>query len=1138
MGLPQPGETISDRYHLEGVLGQGGMGQVYMALDTTSDSQVALKTLLTGLDLHNKRFHREIRVMSLLSHPNIVTILDSGEHRSTPYYVMEYIAGKNLDQLRLAEGGRLTEDFALEVASQAAEGLRYIHSNGIIHRDLKPPNVMVTEDGQIKIMDFGLARPLESTENLTLGGFIGTPAYMSPEQAQGEELDYRSDLYSLGIILYELIGGARPFSGKNFARLLQQHAMEPPPPLRSHSPEISPPLEEIVSRLLEKDRSDRFQSAEQLLSALNDLKVYSRQKMSVIAPQMADALFPPAFCGRNDEMARLEQGLARAKSANGRAFSVEGETGIGKTFLLKELGKSARKKGHIAAHANCYEREHLGGQPFAEILEDLLRAADFPVPQEVLTSGLNSALGAFSPGLLPIMRTQEATPSGETAPEVDKSQILHAILTVLRRLSAEKPCLVIVEDIQWADDFTLETLHYLSRQIGQNRICLVFSFRDDTVGTGHPIRRMMEKMEIDGHVERMRLGPLSKDALLQMITSMLGDKDAAFGIGNCVYAESEGHPLFTREILVACIEQGTFRRRDGNWDCEKMALPKMPAGIQGIIEARLAPLEEDSKRLLEQAAILGKTFEFDILHLAAEIDEDELIDKIDLFLRRDLIREESDPDRDRYQFAHSKIRDVLLQGIHPRRVKRYHLSAATSIEKEFSDEIQPHAPQLAEHYSAAGDKEKSLRFHLMAGCGFYCNFSNHRAIRHFEKALDLMDQGISSGEIGVSVSDVIRYLCAIYIREGGERSRVIELVNHMKEIGDRQNDNVILARAHFLQSMSNLFAGELRGMEEESRQVIELIDVSDEPELLAAGYRTQGMALLFQGRLEESEQTFLKAISLVLKERLIQMGSIIYGNPGGNPYTGLIVNLSNTLSHQGRWEEARKWLEEGQQLAEEMNDRVFKPFTQMIWGRYHLLRWEFAQTTKLMNESIKGFEELGFRGLGSIAASFLCEALVKVERLEETRDRLEKDIRISESQQIEMDACYSYRNLAETYLKLGDLDKALTFAEKARETTISVGMRLMQARAEIVLAQVLFARDRSTADHGRKLFEGAIELLKERKAWPLAGLAAFEKAKFLRDCGENAAARKAAGEAREIFQRLETPVPLQEIDSFTNSLTS
>ncbi|HEY8704097.1 MAG TPA: protein kinase [Gaiellaceae bacterium] len=257
------GDVLSDRYELEELIGTGGMSSVFRAHDRLLERKVALKVLhqhYTDDEEYVERFRREARAVATLSHPNIVTVIDRGEHEGRQFIVFEYVEGGNLKQL-IERRGAAPVSTALELAMQIARGLSFAHQQGLIHRDVKPQNVLMNGDGTAKVTDFGIARSLDVKQGMTqTGTVLGTSDYIAPEQAQGQRVDEHTDVYSLGVVLYEMLLNEVPFPGENFVAIAMRHINEEPPSIRDKRPDVPPRVEAAVHRAMAKDPEARFQT--------------------------------------------------------------------------------------------------------------------------------------------------------------------------------------------------------------------------------------------------------------------------------------------------------------------------------------------------------------------------------------------------------------------------------------------------------------------------------------------------------------------------------------------------------------------------------------------------------------------------------------------------------------------------------------------------------------------------------------------------------------------------------------------------------------------------------------------------------------------------------------------------------------
>ncbi len=293
--MTQP-RLLGDRYELDGVVGRGGMAEVYRARDLRLDRVVAIKTLRADLardQTFQARFRREAQSAASLNNPSIVAVYDTGEDLSSgvpvPFIVMEFVEGRTVRDL-LIEGHRLLPERTLEIVSGVLRALEYSHQAGIVHRDIKPGNVMVTRNGDIKVMDFGIARAMSDTQATMTqtAQVIGTAQYLSPEQARGERVDARSDLYSTGCLMYELLTGRPPFTGDSPVAIAYQHVRENPIPPSRLDPSLPPWADSIVLKAMAKSPNDRYQSAAEMNADIQRAASGMQVAASVPPPTRAD----------------------------------------------------------------------------------------------------------------------------------------------------------------------------------------------------------------------------------------------------------------------------------------------------------------------------------------------------------------------------------------------------------------------------------------------------------------------------------------------------------------------------------------------------------------------------------------------------------------------------------------------------------------------------------------------------------------------------------------------------------------------------------------------------------------------------------------------------------------------------------
>src|SRR3954453_10802069 len=357
-----PKQLAGGRYEVQRFLGEGGRKRVYLAHDTMLDRDVAIGIVKTsGLDEDARvRVTREAQSMARLGdHPHVVTVHDIGEEDGDPYIVSQFMAGGSLDDLiKKQPDGRLDIATALHVAQGVTRALEYAHERGVVHRDLKPANVFLTEDGTAKLGDFGLAFSMERSRVTQTGMIVGTVSYMAPEQALGQPPDAKSDVYSLGALLYEMATGRPPFQGDDLVSVISQHQRAEPVRPSWHAPDVPPELEELIMDLLEK-RPDQRPSATETYQRLSAIRPAdpTKDKRARAGEEGVESLAEGVFVGRESEIDKLREALEGTFEGHGRLMMLVGEPGIGKTRTAQELGVYARMRGARVLVGRSYEGE-------------------------------------------------------------------------------------------------------------------------------------------------------------------------------------------------------------------------------------------------------------------------------------------------------------------------------------------------------------------------------------------------------------------------------------------------------------------------------------------------------------------------------------------------------------------------------------------------------------------------------------------------------------------------------------------------------------------------------------------------------------------------------------------------------------
>ena len=730
---PALGTILRERYRLDSELGRGGMGTVFRATDLELRREVAVKILSATSPTSDgrERLVREARAAAALNHPHIVTIHDVGEASGFPFLVMELVQGPRLSQARPTDLARV-----IAIAAQICDALEHAHSNNIIHRDLKPDNVLLSstgDSGGVKLADLGLALPVLDARISRAGIIVGTASYMAPEQAMGQTIDGRTDLYALGVLLYELTTGRLPFTGDDPLTIVSQHVHAPVVPPRVLRPDLPHALEKIIVRLLSKHPAQRFNSAAETRAALlASLETEDEAVTTDGAPAVAilDALSRGHLVGRNAELAEARELWQRAREGRGHAVLLSGEPGAGKTRLARELTIQAAVDGAIVLTGGCYEYE--AATPYLPFVEAFRRWIREENSDDKLREILGDAAVQIAK-LAPEIETRLGPfpERHELAPHEERLLFFDKVAQVFSNIARRQTLLFYADDLHWADRGTLWLLGHLLRQLRSERVLIVGAYRETELDRAHPLAKALVDWNRERLITRIALRRFNETETGDQLGALLGERvSGEFAIA--VHRETEGNPFFVEEVLKALIERGSVRRESGRWrrcDMEQMLIPQ---SVKEAIGNRLDRVSQNCNEVLRVAAILGKVFTFEELSAVAEQTEDVLLDALDEGVGAQLIAAGSG---DSFNFTHDKIREVLYEELNPIRRRRLHRHVAEGLKLRCK-----HAPcaveKLAHHYIQAGDHQQGLEYAKHAAAEAVRVFAFDEAIAAYGRACD------------------------------------------------------------------------------------------------------------------------------------------------------------------------------------------------------------------------------------------------------------------------------------------------------------------------------------------------------------------------------------------------------------------
>jgi two-component system sensor kinase len=735
---------LGGRYQVERILKNGPDTETLLASDLQHGATVVIKTAATDSlsATARMRLEHEAGILTHFKNGSLVPLLDHGCDQNSVYLVMPFLPGITL-QARLRQGP-LSVRNTLLVGRSLLATLAEAHLQRILHRDVKPANVIVNEGDSLEratLIDFGLARSTNLDSSLR-DQWVGTAQYLSPEGAGllDQDVTESSDLYSVGIVLFECLAGRPPFHGKSVGEVLRQHITAHPPELRSLGLPIPRALDEVIQRLLRKDPRDRYQSAE---AASADLAVIAEaiQKgdpdpaLVVGLRDRRRTLTEPAFVGRGHELAVLVAQLGRTRAGKGDLVLLEAESGGGKTRLLSEFALRGAQQGAWVLRGQGLDQA--AQRPFqllTGLAEGLLAEVRLePALCETIGAGLGDhreAVCAALPELAEIFGSGSTTKLGpESFAEARSVQALSALLEALG--TAERPVLVLLDDCQWADQLTLKVLsHWQRQQEATNCHALVVAaFRSEEVLAGHLLRTLQP-------AAHLRLPTFLAADVRQLAESMAGPlPDEAVDV---IEQLAEGSPFMASAALRGLVESAALVPAKAGWRVEPLAM----AGVQSsrhaaaFLARRIELLPPATATLLSIGAVLGKEFDLFTAAKLAQQPSAQAIAALDEARHRHIVWAKGQDSR--CVFIHDKLRETLLDRLPESEVRRLHLHAAVDLETQDAERIF----ELAYHFDAAGESERALPFALAAA---------ERA--RTQHSLDIAEQQYRIAERGAALAD-------------------------------------------------------------------------------------------------------------------------------------------------------------------------------------------------------------------------------------------------------------------------------------------------------------------------------------------------------------------------------------------------
>ena len=977
------------RYALLKKLGEGGKGLVYKARDTVLNRVVAVKILKSAVTSEEaySRFMTEAQAVAKLNHPNIVSIHDIGKEDGKQFFVLEFVDGESLrDLMQTYPEGKCDIQTVLRIGMDVCSALQYAHSEKVLHRDIKPENVMITKDGTAKLMDFGLAKMIGQPGVTQEGVIVGTVAYVAPEVALGKSVDARSDLYSLGAVLYEALTGKPPFQGDDPIKVIFGHIHDIPVSLSKLNPNVPQALSDCVLKLLQKEPEKRFQSAEDLFKALRGITeeflretLVPAHKPGIVVPVPRPlAVREIQLIDRVEEMNLLRQAVDRAVRGEGGLVFLYGEAGIGKTRLARELGAYARLRGMKMLYGRCPALFRMDGVPpyvlWNEVVKDYLQNCTpeqlykvigyYPAEVCKLVPEVRQKLGTF-PQSLPI------------SPEHERDRLFEAVSQLIINISKEAPLLVVLDDLQWTDQSSLLMLHYLARGVSKESLLLLGDYRDTDIDEAHALSPVLTELNRERLFQSIQLKRMSLNDISEMIRQILEQDEVPREFCELVYEKTRGNPFFAEEVIRSLKEEEVIYRDGNKWKIREISRIEFPKTVKSVIKARISRLDEECQNVLTTASFVGNDFSFEALRGATGVEEDKLLELLEKMLETGLIKEKLIRGEDVFSFADVVVRDVVHEEVSLLRHKKLHNSVGCALERVYAQNIDEHLGELAYHFLEAGDKEKVLDYFLRAGERAAKVYANGEVVSYLQSALGLLenregelrkkacvlerlgDTKKLTGEYDTGVkywTDALllweqldekettaalhRKMANVFWSNLGNRERAREHHQKALEILEAEAESVELARLY--EDMAAMICMGATGNLTEARswaeKAVELAKRLNAHEVIARSYTSLGEILGMSGERKKAAECMDKALRMALDNGYLDTALWIYTDAGFLP--------------PEQHEKTLEYLEKGLELAKKVGDLSFVSWIGTNLAMGYIAMGNMDKAVHLLEESV------------------------------------------------------------------------------------------------------------------------------------------------------------------------------------------
>ena len=1119
-------------YRIISRLGRGGMGEVFLAEDARLGRRVALKVLPPDRRDPDRddRFLREARAASALNHPNIVTVYDIGDSAAGRFIAMEFIPGSSL---RALIATRPPVEETARVVAQAARALASAHAAGIIHRDIKPENIMLRDDGYVKVVDFGLARAphLAMEDAVTMdalsatasgaGGIVGTVHYMSPEQSVADPLTVATDVFSLGVVLYELLTGRLPIEAhsaiSHIAALASRDAIAP----SRYAPEVPAALDALALQMLDR-HTGRRPTAEEVASRLDALTERPAAHIRA-APRRSGV-------GREAERRALHAALARVGEGRSRMLLVTGEAGMGKTTLVDDFLAELTTFGErpIVTRGRCSERL-AGAEAYLPILEAL---------DNLLHRGGGEAVSRLMKTVAPTWYVQVATAGVETstmteqAPAPSQERMKRELGAFFQEISRSQPLVVYLDDLHWADVSTIDMLNYLAARFADMRVLVLATYRPaDMALAHHPFLSIKSNLFSRGALEELRLPFLEAADVVRYLALEFPGHDLPAGFAALIHEKTEGNPLFMADLVRYLRDSGAIVEEQGTWVLARSVLdvPRdLPETVRSMIARKIEQLDEQDRRLLIAASVQGHEFDSATVAEAIQMDAAAVEERLDVLEHVHVFVKRGDelefPDRTltlKYQFVHVLYQNALYASLQPTRRAALSGQVARALVKRMEPrcDVAHHgadtaaiAGRLAVLFETARDFGASAQYFSMAAQHAVGLFGFREALSLAERGLDALrtlsdDPARQQQELGLQMIKVV----ALRSTTGWATPEIEQVFTRARQLCQELGDPPQIFPVLWAVALFLLIRGTLRECRDSADELMVNADRSGNPAYLLGAHHMAGVSREFIGDMVESSRLLERARELHDPAQHLAYTAMYGLDPG---------MIARAMSSRPLWalgypDRALARARETLALARSQRQPLTLTFALVLIQGIYAYRGDAAEALAIGDEIAALCREYELPQEAEWSRSFQGCALASLGRTAEAIDLLKDTLAVQRSLNTGLARSIFLALMADALRQAGRVEEGLAAVEEglAHADRMSEGgyvAELHRARGDLLR----LTKDEATAEASLR---AALEYAQRQQAKSLELRAATSLAKLLHASGRTSEARGVLAPVYEWF---------------------